>query len=74
MNIRLTKFNELLKHKRYGFATHLLERGTDLHYIQELLGHLNSKTTEIYTYIIKRRQDKIVSPLNNLDITDIDKK
>jgi len=53
---------------RHSYATHLHENGLDIRYIQELLGHKSTRTTEIYTHVSRRNLVTVRSPIEDIDI------
>ena len=66
-NLGLTK--EIVPHTwRHSFATHMLLQGCDLRTLQRLLGHASIKTTEIYLHVIESMSEKLVSPLDRLEL------
>ncbi|MCK9305563.1 MAG: tyrosine-type recombinase/integrase [Bacteroidales bacterium] len=66
---KVYKYHKFTLHSlRHSYATHLLESGVSLRYIQVLLGHKSSKTTEIYTHVSMTGLQNIKNPADDFDL------
>ena len=70
IKIGLDRKNYSVHTIRHSFATHLVDNGTDLHTIKELLGHRSLQTTMQYLHLTSTRIDKVISPYDRLNLTD----
>ena len=72
IKIGLDRKNYSVHTIRHSFATHLVDNGTDLHTIKELLGHRSLQTTMQYLHLTSTRIDKVINPYDRLNLTDDD--
>jgi hypothetical protein len=70
MGVKQTPLEDVYSLSQYSYATHLMESGTDLRIIQELLGHNSIRTTMRYTHVSKKEIGKIESPLDKIAMVE----